>query len=129
VSLLAEALMVNSTLAALDLVGNSFGAAGSAAMEAAVSTNPVTLGPVTPAQRLAFFCGHLRRPSLLSSITKLPLDMVRRILTGYKVARGRRSWNGENMYATLPNELHRRLQPSVESGDGARGSRGTANGT
>jgi hypothetical protein len=52
----------------------------------------VALVPITAAQRLAFFTGHLRRTHQRSPLTKLPLDMVRRILTQYKVAQGRRMW-------------------------------------
>jgi hypothetical protein len=53
--------------------------------------------PITAAQRLAFFSGHLRRTHQQSPLTKLPLDMVRRILTRYKVAQGRRMWAAGTM--------------------------------
>jgi hypothetical protein len=88
-------------LSRLDLFCNSIGAAGSAALEAAVKANPFALVPITAAQRLAFFSGHLRRPNQRSPLTKLPLDMMRRILTRYRVAQGRRAWGGGAMKVWL----------------------------
>jgi hypothetical protein len=113
---LAEAMRVNTTLTTLDLSHSylaarvpprSRGAIGinislkslivitnpvSAALEAAVASNPLALVPVTATQRMAFFTGHLRRTHQQSPLTRLPYDMVRRILTRYKVAQGRREW-------------------------------------
>jgi hypothetical protein len=87
---LADAFRINTTLTMLNLGSNSIGDAGSAALTAAVDSNPLVLVPLTEAQRWAFFAGHLRRPSQQSPLTKLPLEVVRRILTRYKVAQGRR---------------------------------------
>jgi hypothetical protein len=52
----------------------------------------------TTAQRLAFFTGHQRRSHKPPPLTKLPLDIVRRILTRYKVAQGRRKWLFGNFF-------------------------------
>jgi hypothetical protein len=93
----AEALTVNTALARINLGDNSIGAAGAAALEAAVTSNPLALVPITAAQRPVFFTGHLRRAHNPSRLTKLPLDMVRRIITRYKVAQGRRKWASGKM--------------------------------
>jgi Ran GTPase-activating protein (RanGAP) involved in mRNA processing and transport len=126
---LAGALGVNSALTSLDLGRNPIGNAGAASFALAIGAN-VTLRrlnlrsvsltvecsaalvaavessqlavPISPAQRLAFFTGHLRRPSQQSPLTKLPLDMVRRILTRYKVAQGRRVWVDGEMFVVGP---------------------------
>jgi hypothetical protein len=88
----------------LDLSMNTLNAAGTAAFEAAVAANPFALVPFTPAQRMAFFTGHLRRPSQQSPLTRLPLDMVRRILTRYKVAQGRRGWTYGRLMVWRPRD-------------------------
>jgi hypothetical protein len=102
VTSLAEALEVNMTLTELDLDDNETGKKGSAALKKAATVNPCALAPITPAQRMAFFTGHLRRPSQQSPLTRLPLDMVRRILTQYSVAQGRRVWDRFKMSICLP---------------------------
>jgi hypothetical protein len=42
---------------------------------------------------MAFFAGHLSTQQQ-TPLAKLPLNIVRRILTQYKVAQGRRTWFG-----------------------------------
>jgi hypothetical protein len=99
----AEALRVNAALMDINLWNNPFSAAGAAALEAAVASNPSSLVPVTAAQRMAFFTGHLRRQThQLSPLSRLPLDLVRRILTRYKVAQGKRVWDGGRMTVGPP---------------------------
>jgi hypothetical protein len=92
-----KALGVNVTLMKLNLRSNPLPAASLAALKAVVTFNPYALDRITPAQRLAFLMGHLRRPNQQSSLMRLPFDMVRRILTRYKVAQGRRTWDGGKM--------------------------------
>jgi hypothetical protein len=94
---LAGAIGVNATLTYVALANNRIAGAGTAALETAIAANPRTLGPLTAAQRLAFVTGHLHRPSQRSPVAKLPLDMVRRILTQYMVGLGVRRWNGHGM--------------------------------
>jgi hypothetical protein len=68
------------------------GDAGLAAIVAAIASNPLARVPFTAAQRFAFLSGHLRRASQRSPLKRLPLDIIRRILTRYTVAQGRREW-------------------------------------
>jgi hypothetical protein len=49
--------------------------------------------------------GHLGRPTQESPLTKLPLKVVRRILTRYKVMQGRREWNYWLMKVCRPDPL------------------------
>jgi hypothetical protein len=39
----------------------------------------------------------MRRPGQRSPVAKLPLDVIRRILTWYRVAQGKRTWIGHGM--------------------------------
>jgi Leucine-rich repeat (LRR) protein len=94
---LADAIRANTALRGLNLGDNRISDAGASSLEAAVTSNPFALVPITPAQRLAFFTGHLRRPAQKSPLARLPLDVVRRILTRYTVAQGRREWMGGGM--------------------------------
>jgi hypothetical protein len=81
-------------LKALDLNGNpDITDDGSDAIDAAITATPFALDRIHPGQRLAFLTGHLRRAANPSPIARLPLDMVRRILTRYRVVQGRREWN------------------------------------
>jgi hypothetical protein len=81
----------------LDIGYNNITPPGFAAIEGAIASNPLALVPITPTQRLAFFTGHLRRPTQKSPVQRLPFDMVRRILTRYRVAQGKRGWNSGEM--------------------------------
>jgi hypothetical protein len=63
---LAGALGVNTAQTEVDLYSNPIGAAGSAALAEAVTSNPFALMPITAAERLAFFSGHLRRRTINS---------------------------------------------------------------
>jgi hypothetical protein len=101
---LAEALEVNTALTELNLEENDIRKVVFNAIENATKANPCALVPLTKRQRMAFFTGHLRRPSQQSPLTRLPLDMVRRILTQYSVAQGRRVWDDDKMRICLPGE-------------------------
>jgi hypothetical protein len=93
---LAAALRVNSSLTGLHLWHNEFDAAGAEHIVAAIDANPYALVRLTAAQRWAFLQGHVRRPGQQRSpVAKLPLDMIRRILTRYRVAQGTREWDGK----------------------------------
>jgi hypothetical protein len=81
---------------------NSIGDAGTAAVKTAIDSNPFAAVRITPAQRMAFLTGHLRRPNQQSLLTRLPLDVIRRILTRYKVAQGRRGWAYKKMTVCWP---------------------------
>jgi hypothetical protein len=98
-------LKVNTALRCFWLGENPVGDAGSAAIKNAIDSNPFAAVRITPAQRMAFLTGHLRRPDQRSLLTRLPLDVIRRILTRYQVAQGRREWGaGERMeVAQEPN--------------------------
>jgi Ran GTPase-activating protein (RanGAP) involved in mRNA processing and transport len=125
-ALLAEALKVNSTLTKLDVSYNEIGDEGavslanalctntalkelcllandditddgSDAIGAATTANPIALDRISRHQRFAFLTGHLRRAANPSPIARLPLDMVRRILTRYRVAQRQREWSGRSM--------------------------------
>jgi Ran GTPase-activating protein (RanGAP) involved in mRNA processing and transport len=100
---IAEALKHNTTLAELrfdndfvEICAENYRIA--ATFSAAIKVNPTVKLPFTAAQRLAFLKGHLGRSDPKSVVAKLPLDMVRRILTRYKVAQGQREWDGKQVH-------------------------------
>jgi hypothetical protein len=95
-------LKVNTALKCLCLSDNPVGDASSAAIKTAIVSNPFAVVPIDSEQRMAFLTGHLRRPNQQSLLTRLPLDVIRRILTRYKVAQGRREWADEKMTVCCP---------------------------
>jgi hypothetical protein len=98
----AAALAANPTLTWPTFASNRIPKAGIAAIEAAIASNPLVMVPFTAAQRFAFLSGHLRRASQQSPIKRLPLDVVRRILTRHTVAQGRREWTQWEMRTCCP---------------------------
>jgi Ran GTPase-activating protein (RanGAP) involved in mRNA processing and transport len=100
-SALAEGLRGNSVLHRLTLYSNSnIGRAGEAAIDAAVKANPWVTVRLTPSQRFAFLAGCYCD---FAAAKRLPLDIVRRILTRYPVAQGRRVWDGVDVSVPVLN--------------------------
>ena len=89
---LADAIGVNSTLQRLDFEGDPLASIGESALRDAIEANPIVFVPLTPEQRIAFLSGHFQMEGgQRSPVQRLPLDVIKRILLGYKVAQGRRT--------------------------------------
>jgi hypothetical protein len=114
VSALAAAVTHNTTVTTLDIGTDELTPAGDAAMEAAVRANPGACAALTPAQRLAFTGGcacfsPLRSAAAGHPLAKLPRDMVRRILTRYRVRQADRGWQLGQLRIAVADRLHGRI--------------------
>jgi hypothetical protein len=83
----AAALEASPALAAFNFRGNGITGVGTERLGSAIRAHPFCLAPIRPEQRMALVAGHFAQQCALA---RLPLDMVRRIATRYKVAQGRR---------------------------------------
>jgi Ran GTPase-activating protein (RanGAP) involved in mRNA processing and transport len=91
----ANALRVNKSLKSLDLTDNPIGPTEcDPEFSSAIQENPWARVCFTPPQRFAFLTGHYVEHS---AVKKLPLDIIRRILTCYHIAQGRRAWRSGYM--------------------------------